>query len=1181
MGTAIYYRPSILKEITGSAHAVIEASAGTGKTFAIEHLVIDLLLSGRCSVDQVLVVTFTEKATAELRVRVRGALEKILFGPSNPEPAGEIEPIAIDEAGRKRLQEAFYSFDRAPISTIHAFCHRVLTDFAFQSGTLLDLQLTDSRGAFHRAFRAELRENLAVNSVTRTLLERWMKGPDPDHSKGKTPDELETLLFEAYRRRYLDSPDRGAREKAAQHLIDNYDVGFLKQECCRSGLKDKALTEALGVIDNLDKCIAQAHGSAEGLLDLLTEVEFRPLTGPILRPAKRQAGLQFSTRARELAGSLDAADTAAKSWEWKLVDLFLPPVARRLRRDKREQGLIDYDDMLAWVSRALDGPAGPALAAALRDRFRCALVDEFQDTDDLQWRIFRTLFVEGGGSRLYVVGDPKQAIYAFRGADVFTYLKARRELTGGTAPVQLIDNFRSTSDLINACNHIFDQKAPDALFKSAQISYDRPARCGRPDREAVDLRGNPIAPVILMRYQRADGDKASVAEVRAAIGRHLAEQLHRMLNDDEHRIRIEEQDAEPRLVTEKKIFVLTRTRQESAEIGEYLREADVPFAFYKQEGLFQTSEAGYVLDVLRAVAEPHVRSHRLKAWLSPFFEVPLRELALIDEVPPAHALNERLYEWKAIAERRRFAELFASLLHDSGLAARALFLRGGERQITNYQHIFELLLAAAQARQLDLAEIVALLEDYVFGRAVPEVEEPNIQRLESDHEAVSVITVHMSKGLEADVVALFGGFGRIHDRGGVAVYHDEAEERRFAIGKTARDAAEAKLRQEQDDEDCRLLYVALTRAAARLYLPLIPAESTKRKPDGYYATLNRRLLAIEAERRSRTISKLFAVQEVAEPLETGAGPLDRFDQIKAWTPPAALMDDRKDTESEGSFWNLRRLHFPLVMRSYTSLRASEDEQRWDIPPEDFKSDLEMPSDERDLPGGRNVGVFLHEVIETVAMESFTETRGLDAWKERQDIKRLFYAAMHRNQVKNPAAWFERGTRAVFNTLTVPITVSGGRVVGPLHQCRCVREMEFVYPIPEPSHPMLAAPAQGEWTVERGYLKGFVDFVFEHDGLVYFADWKSDQLSSYEAGAIEEHVKNHYSIQARIYSIGVIRLLQIRSEDEYNRRFGGLLYIFLRGMDSNGRRGVHFHRPAWSEICACENDLMETETGSAA
>jgi exodeoxyribonuclease V beta subunit len=1171
MSELIYRRPLILKQIQRGRHAVIEASAGTGKTFTIEHLVVDLILSGDCAIDQVLIVTFTEKATAELRARIRKALEKIRFGAPDPEPVGESETIRIDESGRNQLDEAFRAFDRAPIFTIHGFCNRVLTDFAFHSGTLLNLELTDGRGAFHQAFRAELREHLAVDAGTRALLEKRLE-------EG-TPDKLEALLFEAYRRRYHTSADCGARVQAARNLIELYDATVLKRIYRSVGLSDKTCNQVLKSLQDLGDYIRAAGGDGEVLLDSLPEAfSFDILIRPILPPpeGRLKTGYQPSPQAQEFARNLAMVQVGVSSREWKPVDLFLPRIAQRLDRYKREQGLIDYDDMLAWVWRALDGPGGPALAKALRERFRCALVDEFQDTDDLQWRIFHRVFIEGeGGNRLYVVGDPKQAIYAFRGADVFTYLKARGELTAnGAAPVQLLDNFRSTSDLIAACNHIFDQTASPPLFKG-EIRYQHPVRCGRPERQAVDARRKRVTPVILMRYRRTDRGKASAPEARAAIGRHIAAELHRLLFVDAGKVTIADKDGAARQVRPKDVFVLTRTRQESVEVGGYLREAGVPFAFYKQEGLFQTPEAHYVLDILRAVDQPHIRSNRLRAWLSPFFGVPLRELAVIEEVPPTHPLNERLYEWKAIAERGQLAELFDRLLHNSGLAYRELFLSASERELTNYLHIFETMLAQALTSRLALPEIIALLEDYVCQRASPAAENGNIQRLESERDAVSVMTVHMSKGLEADVVALFGGMGKLQDRRDLVVYHDKSGERRFAIGKFAKKSAIVKepLSREEDDEDRRLLYVALTRARARLYLAMLPEGSTKVTPNGYYADLNERLLQIAGDLGGHgKWSKLFAVQNVAEPFDhaSDAAEIDR--QLETWTPPPELIDDRSDIEAESHFRNLRRLHAPLTMGSYTSLRGLEETGRWDIPAEEFKSDLETPVEDQDLPGGREVGIFLHEVIERLPMESFTESRDLEAWRKREDVRRLFRAAMHRHRVKEP--WFERGTRAVFTALTSRIVIAPGREIAPLCGRHNVREMEFVYPIPESSHPLLSAAANGLWTVERGYLKGFVDFVFEHDGLVYFADWKSDRLSSYEPAAIERHVGLHYLLQAKIYSIGVIRLLQIRNQDDYERRFGGLLYLFLRGMDDSGKRGVHFVRPSWPEICAYEMELME-------
>jgi exodeoxyribonuclease V beta subunit len=161
-------------------------------------------------------------------------------------------------------------------------------------------------------------------------------------------------------------------------------------------------------------------------------------------------------------------------------------------------------------------------------------------------------------------------------------------------------------------------------------------------------------------------------------------------------------------------------------------------------------------------------------------------------------------------------------------------------------------------------------------------------------------------------------------------------------------------------------------------------------------------------------------------------------------------------------------------------------------------------------------------------------------------------------------------------LTARIAIGGGGIVGPLFACPSAREMEFVYPIPETAHFMAAQPGKVKWIAERGYLKGFVDFVFEQDGLIYFADWKSDLLDSYEPSAVQEHVMHSYELQARIYSVGVIRLLRIRSESEYRERFGGLLYIFLRGIgnESITARGIYFHRPQWTEVCQNERQLMQ-------
>jgi len=1084
--TIEYPRLSILDDLPSSGHVIIEASAGTGKTYAIEHLILELLRSSAKTIEEILVVTFTEKATGELRERIRAAIENILRAPvpgSHQPKAGHALAL-IDVSARLRLEHALARFELAPIFTIHAFCNRVLTEFAFQSGALFNLELVDGLRAFRTTFRALLRERFAVDRLMHQALTQWLQD--------KSTDDLENLLYEAHRNRYRE--------------IDH-----------------------AAAIERVDRAVA----------------------------AKQPIGLQA------------------------LIDLYLPPLEERLDRDKHQRGQIDYDDMLSWVWQALEAPSGAALAAILRQRFRFGLVDEFQDTDDLQWQIFRRIFVEGGGgNRLFVVGDPKQAIYAFRGADVHSYMRARTELLAAGAPrIQIDHNFRSTAALIDACNYILDQKAPQPLF-TGTIVYDRPVKSGTPDRIARDERGQVIVPITLMRYSPPAGEKGNAEDSREQLGRFIAATIKRIIAPPPNAklsdtIIIDEPvrttgNGSSRKVGARNIFVLTHTNENCREIGAYLRKAGVPFAFYKLDGLFQTPEAMDVLDVLRSLQDVNDRSHRRRAWMSPFFALKYREVATVDHPPPSHPLNQLLDEWRALAEAERFAELFNRLMHQSGLADRELFLRHSERELTNYSHIFEVLLERAVAGRLSLTEIIELLHDYIRKHAESPGPNGNLQRLESEREAVQVMTIHMSKGLEADVVMLFGGTHANNQPALLRVYH-EGYDRRFAIGDEASKEVKGVLQRERNEEYQRLLYVAMTRARAKLYLPLYPIKSITLT--GPYKQLNERLKElVKANDGAASNQRWVELFEIADVRESNAALATKpaTIPIEQWMPPPELLADRSIPEV--AFDRLGGERAPFKMNSYTSLK--HDAAAWELLSEDFKTDLAPAMESDDLPGGSDVGLFLHEAIERLNFETLAGAGNLKSWRRLESVERLFRDSMLRHQVRDPR-WFERGTEMVFKTLTSSIAIAGGHTIDALSRCRNTREMEFLFPIPEASHPRLGTSAIDGRTAERGYLKGFIDFIFEENGLTYFADWKSDLLRDYRSETIQQHVERHYGLQALIYSVGVIRLLRIRSEADYRRRFGGLLFIFLRGvgLEADRAHGIYFHRPDWSEIRRHESELM--------
>jgi exodeoxyribonuclease V beta subunit len=1172
-----YIRPAILRRIPRDNHSVIEASAGTGKTHTLEHLVVDLILSGACTIEQILVMTFTEKATAELRARVRSVLERLIGGDAAAQRPGD-DVVRLDDAGHKRIRDALSAFSRAPIFTIHGFCRRVLGDLAFDSGTRFIVDVAPGKKLFHETFRTVLREHLAVDEDAAALLGQWL---DDNNA-----EKLEKLLYEAYRNRYLATGASERNRTAVEELAAKFEAKSLQRDFAEAPvLRAASLEAARASIDSLARLTADARGSAHKLRRGLAQFDFNPLLKP------RWVGEQLVKFRAAMTpwtlSFLEAAERAqiACSLEVQIADTFLPPIAERLARDKREHGAIDYDDMLAWLWNALDGPRGDTLVAALRERYCYAIVDEFQDTDDLQWQILRRIFVAGARPPyLCVIGDPKQAIYAFRGADVFTYRQARGELAEFGPSVPLIENFRSTANMIAACNVILDQRAGPPFFSGA-ISYDNPVKSGRDSLRALDADEKPIQPVTLMRL---DETGATASEARAAIGRYIAATIHGILSEPAQRITMRGVEDGSRAVSAEEIFILTRTGAESLEIGKYLREAGVPFAFYKQEGLFQAGEAADILDVLRAIEEPGDRSRRLKAWATPFFAVPLRELANSGDLDPAHPLSERLREWNGLAEDERFAELFDRMLHRSGLVDRELFLSDSGRELTNYLHLFEILLEHAHGGRLSIGELIELLDDYVAGRAVTAREDPGVQRLESERKAVQVMTVHKSKGLEADVVFLFGGAYRINSSDPVAVFH-EGFERRVAIGKTAKNAAIDRLKCEQEEEEQRLLYVAITRARAKLYLPFFPTGSTRTAVSGYYRPLNARLMALEADHsRYEFYDQTFRVEKIRFAKPEKRDEVQIADAFRAWTPPESLLRD-EDAAVEAEFRRIRRRRAPLLVRSYTSLqRFATVAEPFGPEPEDFKTDEidAAAAEAADLPGGRSVGIFLHEVLEKLDFATLDDSVNLAAWKARDDIRDLIASSMRRHQVLDPR-WHDRAAEIVFNTLRTTIEVDRmAKIDGGLYRCQNVREMEFVYPIPELHHPLLSASrdsawmvdrgyGDGAWTVERGYLKGFVDLVFEFGNLVYFADWKSDLLTSYAARAVEEHVKDRYELQARIYSIGVMRLLGIRSEREYESRFGGLLYLFIRGIGVGGSTdsGVYFHRPRWGELVASERELI--------
>lgn len=1241
MSEVRYPRPAVLRLLRSEDApvrlAVFEASAGCGKTFTIEHAVVDLILIG-VPIEKILVVTFTEKATAELRARLRSLLTRVLECDQTP-PGTGAEAWTLTDLARDQLRAALVAFDQAPISTIHGFCQRLLTENAFLLGRLLRQEVIDPSEAFALAFKQALREVYACAPLDREL-EAWL-------GSGRSVDDLEKLLGEVHRKRAeirppLDGVALNDSLEGLSGLIQDVDLmAALRAAIEASGGRKNTRDATLKRLVRLEE-IGKRWIDPPTLLEVHVDKDLTYVLDYVLKDHVQRAIKDLSEDGLELVVWLRRVSRRLATYEAAATQIFLPHARERIERIKAEGGLYDFDDMLIRVRDGLadGGPASEALLRRVRAQVSHALIDEFQDTDEVQAEVFRRLFLESSeGHGLWVVGDPKQAIYGFRGGDVFTYLRARDELEAqGAVRVPLQKNFRSTPALIEALHRFFDPSAEPPFFRTAGIPYDDGVTAGEPLRTLVPDQGPVPAPIKVCRLSGAGGEVLKAAPVRALHGRWIAREIRRIRDEG---LSLEREGEQTR-ISLGDVFVLTRSAREGGEVAGYLREAGVRHAFYRQDGLLQTREADDIQRLLAAIGAPWSKARRAEAWTTPFFGLELADLPAAESVSSEHPLHQRLRVWQELADARSYEALFARILADSGLIRREVFLQESERELTNYLHLFELLTDEVGRARLDLRELSLLLRSWINERRSPKGEDGNVQRLESDADAVQIMSMHKAKGLEAGCVFLFGGI--THRKGdsvflyheeesksrdekltdeeakrawardqkrreedleeaagkGVFVYHDVHGQRVVHVGQPSEEVRQ-RIRDELEDEERRLIYVAMTRAKGRLYLPAF-----SRGADGWsYPRLGGCMIHV-AQRLAdladadRLPSALFEVEEISPDDPPELPPAADLSGLGDWQPPAALLDPANPLAEACVALRYDPAHTPRIVTSYSKLKSalagSEEAPREQPPREEAETEetppqapaLQRPPDDG-LPGGANMGSFVHEVYEHTDFDSLAgdPPPPLEEWSTRPEIAAIFERAARHYGISSehiPAA-----ASLVYDSLLVPLELPTGPIPGGLRSVRDpLCEPEFVYPLPESGGTPLYLPSEGErLVVSRGYVRGFIDFLFRHPtcGRAYFLDWKTDRVGGgfdpAPTGPLATHVKLHYQIQLQLYSLALARFLRIESEEDYEARFGGAVYAFVRGMRPSlpPGSGVYAVRPSWEDLKRWEAELAAQEIRS--
>ncbi|MEL3920116.1 exodeoxyribonuclease V subunit beta [Aeromonas enteropelogenes] len=1149
---------------------LIEASAGTGKTYTIAGLYLRLLLghgplieegedAGQpsaherpLSVTEILVVTFTEAATAELRGRIRGRIHEarlaFMRGESKDALLAQLlEEVEDHELAARRLLAAERQMDEAAVFTIHGFCQRMLKQNAFESGALFETEfLTDDSQLRLQAvsdyWRAEFYPvDKTLASAVRALwpspaaLLREMNGwLDNSELEMRPPAGDETLA---------------ARHQAAMARIEAVKAAWLAQVDEIRRQTDGHISRYTG--KNYEGWLAKIADWAQDETSGYAIPKELERFGQTVLEASLKKGGEVPTL--PLFSEIDQLLASRPGIRDLILQRAAVVVRSRMQASKRQAHQLSFDDLLKDLDGALGSSLGERLCDRIRATYRVAMIDEFQDTDPQQYRIFHRLYGGHQDTALLMIGDPKQAIYGFRGADIFTYIQARRNVS---AHYTLGRNWRSSGALVVAVNGLFE-RAKDPFIYEADIPFLPVAAQGK--SKALLLEGE-TAPV-LHCWQLTGQPTFNRGDYQSKMARATAAEIHRLLTlAREGKALIGETP-----VKAGDIAVLVRTGAEGKLVQQELARLAIASVYLSnRESVLEQVEAREILLILHAcqnLSEERSLRAALATGLFDLDSKALDELAS-DERAWESAVQEFM-EYRKVWHRRGVLAMLRALLHRRNLASSLLASPYGERRLTNFLHLGELLQQVSSELDGEYA-LLRWLGEAVNRQSGQDAEQ--ILRLESERKLVQIVTIHKSKGLEYPLVFL--PFICSHRSADTPLYHEADEAgNRTILDLTGAEESLAEADKERLAEDLRLLYVALTRGVYATWLGLAPVRSGNGKSEktDLHQTAIGYLLQKGEEGDAETLATALTELSQALPGVAVGEP--------SLTRPAPLPAEEEQLGEP----QVRRFGGTLErdwwISSYSGLAAQghghskgilanpgfDDEVVTEAAALAAEEPMQAPQPSIfTFPKGARPGTLLHSLFETIDFESAAGE------PLAQHIATLLA------QDGFDESWASVLQQQVEAVLETPLETGFGEPVRlrDLAPERKQVELEFFLPMGRVTASALTALCQQHDPLSRGnkplsfatvqgMLKGFIDLVFEWQGRWYLLDYKSSHLgmspADYSRPALEQAMVEHrYDLQYQLYSLALHRLLALRLPGyDFDQHFGGVFYLFLRGMPQGG------------------------------
>lgn len=1120
---------------------LIEANAGTGKTYNITGLFTRMLTESSIPVESILVVTYTKAAVSDLKTKiyrrlceVRDAMSARLTGAEfrceDPFPA-EYAEIRHEHLAKdiKNLKAAVRDFDRCSVFTIHSFCQRMLKEHAFSGRIAYDTELTGD----------------AAELIRKPVYDFWRKNvynADPaviPYLVQETPDKLINFYKQVQNNmsvqvrppeKFTSEDDFKKCEKALKDIFGKVSEEYANSEADIKALArntknqqkwlDASFTEMDQKIRKGDfRCILEKENKKIHRL-MQSEINAKSKTGELPHPffSLVEKWYKLEEEFRE------AAESMAAAFRYRLYEY----MRERLERHKQESDLQSYDDLIVRMRNAvLENSGKGEMTAGIREKYKAALIDEFQDTDPYQYDIFSTAF---RNLPFFMIGDPKQAIYSFRGADVYAYLKAA-EAEGNK--YTLTENYRSDPELVDSVNVFFRSEKP---FLLDEIKYEPSKGAIKGKKLTIDGRDQPPMTV----WEAKEAGKENVA---AATARHIAELLNKSEagNASLGGERIQPAD----------IAVLCRSGQQMSIVKKALAECRVPAVVSGSDSVFESDEAVELTNFLSAVISPFSQRHVKTALATSIFGFTAKQIFELADSEEWNSITEEFRLYSDIITSKGFAPMFFAMAKRRRLYERTAAMPGGERKLTNLIHLTELAQQYEMEKQASPQDILSWLKE-----KNTEEEKRNDEaelKMDSDENAVTIITIHKSKGLEYNIV--YTPFLMIDSKNTIIKTYPKYHTDEGFILDSA-DTQDSRIRSQEEEmaEDLRIAYVALTRAKYACFTAWGPGYRNASTAIGYL---------INGEHSGYDSSKMadffrgtkVRISPMPEPI---------IQVYRAETSPPSAAN-RKFAGAIPAQWQINS--FSGLVHSAS---AAKDTDQFVRTEKDEHTGIDIFS----FPKGAKAGTCLHDCMENTDFENCTHITLMPVVTEKLEKYSI-------DPVFAPSV--------ADNIMTTVEKDMNGVSLARLKKGEYIHEMEFQMSSSVFTGQNIAdifrkygeadfagAAETLKFETAQGYLNGFADLIFIQNGRYYVLDWKSNHLGnsteSYSHDRMHaEMLGSHYYLQMYIYILALHRHLRRNLTGySYETHMGGGIYIFMRGINRNSGEGIYQHLPRPGVI----NDLEE-------